>query len=72
MWNYVGISNPTEENSLFGAAKLVKMLILTKSRILDMVLDLTWKEHFHFISGGFGKTTIIFGSRNVDNEKKIF
>ena len=37
------------ENSLFGAMKLTKMLILISINILDMVLDLIDVERFHFL-----------------------
>ena len=70
LWNYVDSRDPTVGNFLFGAAKLVKMLILINTCILDMVLDLMWIG-----TGGFGKNVIIFevdvsSSVHVDDKKK--
>ena len=39
LWNYIDSSDLTLKKILFGAVKLVKILILTKRSILDMVLD---------------------------------
>ena len=45
LWNYWYSDDPTLGNCLPGAVKLVKkMLILINTSILDMVLDLIWKE----------------------------
>ena len=70
LWNYVDSRDPTVGDFLFGAAKLVKMLILINTCILDMVLDLMWIG-----TGGFGKNVIIFevdvsSSVHVDDKKK--
>ena len=49
-WNYRQSDNPTLGNCLFGAVKLVKKtLILINTSILDMVLDLIWKERLDFL-----------------------
>ena len=48
-WNFVDSSDPTLENSL-SAVKLVKKMLISKNTsILDMILDLIWKELFHFV-----------------------
>ena len=45
LWNCWYSDDPTLGNCLPGAVKLVKkMLILINTSILDMVLDLIWKE----------------------------
>ena len=50
LWNYVASSDPTIGKSLPDAFKLVKKtMTLVNTRILDMVLDLIQKEHFHFL-----------------------
>ena len=51
--NYASSSDPTLPNSLFCAVKLLKMLILINTNILDMVFDLTWNELFHVKSNFF-------------------
>ena len=50
LWNYVESSDPTLGNSLFGTIKLKKKtLILKNLSILEMVLDLIWKELLNFL-----------------------
>ena len=50
LWNCVESCDPKLENYLFGAAKLIKkVLILANVSILDMVLDLIQKQLFHFL-----------------------
>ena len=44
LWDLGYIDYPTLENPLFGAVKLVKMLILIGTNILNMVLDLIYVE----------------------------
>ena len=43
MQNYIESSQATLHNSLSGAARLVKMLVLTNTGILNKVLDLISK-----------------------------
>ena len=47
----INISNyPTLENCLFGAVSLTKNAELTGMNILDLELDLTGMEVFHFLA----------------------
>ena len=75
LWNYVSSIDPTLGNSLFGAVKLVKMLILINTKYSWYGFGFDMKGTFSFPSGGFGKNIIIFGvdmssSVYVDNKKK--
>ena len=55
LWNHVDSSDHTLGNSLFGAVKLVKMLILANASILDMVFYLMSEELFSFLQVGLVK-----------------
>ena len=75
LWNYVSSIDPTLGNSLFGAVKLVKMLILINTKYSWYGFGFDMKGTFSFPSGVFGKNIIIFGvdmssSVYVDNKKK--
>ena len=66
MWNYIGSSDPTLENSLF--ADIGKY----KHSGYDIGFDM--KGTFSFPNGRFGKNVIIFGanmSSSVHVDKKI-
>ena len=64
LWNYVGSSDPTLGNSLFGAVKLIKMLILTNIGYgnSEYGIGFDTKRNFVFPAIGFGKNVIIFGA----------
>ena len=47
VWSYDQYTYFTLENSLYGAFKLAKMLLLINILVLDMVLNLMHMEVFH-------------------------
>ena len=49
LWNHVDSSDPTLGNSLFGAVKLVKTLMLINKSILYIILDLIRKKLLDFL-----------------------
>ena len=62
LWNYVDSSDPTLQNSLLGAVKLVKTLLLINSNIpgwYNIWFDM--KGTFGLPSIGFNRKVIIFG-----------
>ena len=76
MWNYVGSSDPTLGNSLFGAVKLVKIAHIDKYKHSEYSIGFDVTGSFSFPAGGFGKNVIIFGVDmssfvHVDNNKKF-
>ena len=60
MWNYVGSSNPTLENSLFGAFKLVKNTDIDKYKYSGYGIGFDMKRTFSFPTGGFGKNVFLY------------
>ena len=75
MWNYAESSDPTLENSSFGAVSLVRNADIDKYKYSGYGIGLDMKKTFSFPTGGFGKCSIIFGvvmssSAHVDNKKK--
>ena len=64
MWNYVASSDPALGNSLFGAVKLIKMLILTNIGYgnSEYGIGFDTKRNFVFPAFGFGRNVIIFGA----------
>ena len=59
----------TLKGCLFGAVKLTKSLILVRTNILDMVLDLMEKELFHIQVVDLVTMSL---SVHVDNKKKRY
>ena len=75
MWKYVDSSDPTLENTLFGAVKLVKNLDINKCKYSGYDIGFDMKETFSFPSCGFGKNVVIFkadmsSSVHFDNKKE--
>ena len=55
LWNYIGSSNPTLENSLCDAVKLVKNAGVDKYKYSGYGIGFDMKGTFPFPTGGFEK-----------------
>ena len=75
MWNYVDSSDPTLENSLFGAAKLLKNADIDKYKYSGYGNGFDMKGTFSFPTDRFDKNIKTFGedmssSVHVENKEK--
>ena len=68
-------TDPTLQNSLFGAVRLTKNADIDKYHYSGQGIEFDRRSSFSFQDGGFGQNVIIFGadmslSAHVDNKKK--